>query len=119
MINSLFKKKDGENLRVALFLVFVAVSVSILAFLSEDGGITGQATNVPNQVSQPDLIEFEDIRDLGNLAAGKYYIDGNGIVYWMEGNGMPKVAKIKYVDSSQIGRHVYVDFEGNVGFLIG
>lgn len=119
MINGLFKKKNGEHFRVALLLVFVSIFISILAFLSEDNGITGQVTSNLNQISQPDLIEVEDINGLGTLAVGKYYIDGNGIVYWMEGDGMPKIAKIKYVDSSQIGRHVYVDFEGNVGFLIG
>ncbi len=120
MASKIIKKKDGEHFRFALFLVFVAISVSILAFLSEDSGITGQATATTlSQDALSDLIEFQDINELGTLAAGKYYIDGNGIVYWTGGNEMTKIAKIKYVDSSQIGRHVYVDFEGNVGFLIG
>src|SRR3989344_6476242 len=116
----IFSKKNGEHFRLALLLVFVSISVSILAFLSENSGIAGQVTGAAlSQPAPSGLIEFEDISELGTLAQGKYYIDGNGIVYWMEGSGMPKVAKLKYVDSSQKGRHIYVDFEGNVGFLIG
>lgn len=120
MTSKIIKKKNGEHFRLALLLIFVSISVSILAFLSENNGITGQVTGTTlSQVASPDLIEFDSVSDLGTLAVGKYYIDGNGIVYWMEGNEMAKIAKIKYVDSSQKGRHVYIDFEGNVGYLIG
>ena len=120
MIIKIVKKKNGEHFRFALFLIFVSISVFILAFLSEDNGITGQVTATTlSQVASSDLIEFEDISELGTLAPGKYYIDGNGIVYWIEENGMAKIAKINYLDSSQKGRRVYIDFEGNVGYLIG
>ena len=116
----IFKKKNGEHFRFAMFLVFVSIAVSIFAFLSEDSGVTGQVTATTlNQAASLYLIEFEDLSELGTLAPGKYYIDGNGIVYWTEGNEMAKIAKINYLDSSQKGRHVYIDFEGNVGYLIG
>ena len=114
----IFNKKKGETFRSALLLVFFFISVSILAFISENRDITGQVTATQNEISQPELTQFNDISGMETLAPGRYYIDGNGFVYLIDGQDIAKIAKIKFFDDSQKGKYIYVDFSGNVGYLV-
>ena len=52
------------------------------------------------------------------LAAGNYYIDENGIVYWTDDSSSPAIAKVNSIDESQKNRPIYIDNNGNVGYSI-
>lgn len=117
MIIKLIGKKDGEHFGFALFIVFALIAAISLAFVTENGAITGRATADLGQVSYG-LMEFDNMNALEILAPGIYYVDGNGVVYLVEEHGSQPIAKVKYFEEIQKGKRIYVDNEGNVGYLI-
>ena len=122
MSNKLSKNKLGNHFRYALIVIFLSIAISMLAFITQDKGLVGFATinyNSNAVTTQSNLIEFKDVKSLGSLAAGKYYIDEHGVVFWMEDDSKPAIAKVDFIDESQKNRYIYVDKEGNVGYLIG
>lgn len=117
-----FVNKKGEKLSSGLFIVILTISISLFSFISEENRITGFAISGEKQeeieVIQPDLIEFKDVNSLSTLAAGNYYIDGNGIVYWIDDESRPAIAKVNFVDESQKNRDIYIDIEGRIGYIL-
>lgn len=121
MNNKLTKNKSGEKFNIGLFVVALAISVSLFAFISEENKVTGFViveANQERQIPQPVLLEFNDVDSLSTLAAGNYYIDENGIVYWIGDESRPAIAKVNFVDESQKNRHIYVDNEGRIGYVL-
>ena len=122
MIKIFNKNKHGEHFNIALLVIFLSIAVSLLAFLGEDNKLTGFATGInseSNKVAlQSSLPEFNDIKSLSSLAAGNYYIDGNGIVYWTDDDSRPAAAKVKFIGESQKNRAIYIDKDGNLGYII-
>jgi len=113
------KNKRGESFDTALIIISLSIAISLIAFISEGNKITGFVTSDSSYfVINPSLIEFNDVDSLGTLAAGNYYIDDNGIVYWMDDDYRPAIAKVNYIDESQKNRRIYIDKDGNVGYLI-
>ena len=112
--------KRAEHFNIALTVILVSIVVSLFAFRSEDNKVTGFAVSDSNSASQaqPNLLQFRSVSSLSTLSSGTYYIDGDGIVYWFDDNSMPPVGKITYLQDSQKNRKVYVDKDGNVGYLI-
>ena len=122
MIKKLIKSKSGEKFSVGIFIVFLTIVISMFAFITEENKITGFAISDANQeetqIVQPILLEFKDVNSLATLSAGNYYIDENGIVYWIDDEAKPAIAKVNFVDESQKNRHIYIDAEGRIGYVL-
>ena len=120
----MLKNKKGEHFQNALVVVFAAIFISIVAFSTETGKITGFAVSdsgnsvSSNAVSQNNLREYSNINELGSLAPGSYYIDGDGIVYWLDDSSKPAVAKVDSARDNQKYRQIYIDDKGNIGYVI-
>ncbi len=122
MIKKLIKSKSGEKFSVGIFIVFLTIVISMFAFITEENKITGFAISDANQeetqIVQPILLEFKDVNSLATLSAGNYYIDENGIVYWIDDEAKPAIAKVNFVDESQKNRHIYIDDQGRIGYVL-
>ena len=89
------------------------------------------------------LIELKNIDSLKTLAIGNYYVDGDGIVYWIDdmseidrfpsmlkntpralarGRVFDKsklaIAKVNFIDGVHKNRHIYIDKEGRIGYVL-
>jgi len=124
MIKKLVKNKKGDHFKYALIVVFVVIGVFAFAFDNEDKkykNLTGFATiklNPEKPDISDDLLQFEDVGSLSTLSTGSYYLDSNGFVYWLDEESRPAVAKVSFIDESQKRRNIYIDHNGNVGYLI-
>ncbi|MDP6648477.1 MAG: hypothetical protein QGH34_03725, partial [Candidatus Woesearchaeota archaeon] len=104
----------------AMLVIVVSIAISLIAFISANSKITGFTTSTSSDAnSGTSLREYDDVNSLETLAAGSYYVDGDGIVYWVDDESKPAVAKVKFVQESQKNRQIYVDNNGNIGYLIG
>ena len=114
------KQKDHFN--VALVVIFLAIFVSLISFMSENNKLTGFVVNAnyknADAATQTNVKEYNDVKSLGVLSPGNYYIDNQGYVYWMDDDSTPAVAKVKYLNDDQKNRKIYIDNEGNIGYLI-
>jgi len=102
-------------------LILISITVSIIAFVSEDKKITGFATvstDSEETIITQELREFNNVDELSTLAPGNYYVDDSGIVYWLDDSSLPVVARIRHLQDDQRGIKVYVDSNGNVGYII-
>ena len=119
-MRNLTKNKRGESFKAALVVILLSIAIFSIAFISEERGITGLVIDTePNDItSQSSLIEYNDVNSLGTLSEGNYYIDGNGIVYWVEDESEPAIAKVEFLYEEQKNRYIYIDDEGNVGYLL-
>ena len=122
------KNRCGEHFNFALIAIFLSIFITIFAFVSEGNknNATGFAAsaaaendNAGTAVAQPDLMQFKDVKSLSSMAAGNYYIDGDGILYWLDDKSNPAIAKVNYVDESQKNRRIYIDDRGNIGYVVG
>ena len=112
--------KKSENFGIGLIMTVAAISISLFSFMTEEKSITGFAAasvDYPN-IETSNLIIFNDVHSLSVLSAGNYYIDGNGIVYWTDDEITPPVASIKNVDELQKNKYIYIDAEGNIGYIL-
>ena len=118
----LIKNKSGESFGIALAAIFLSISIFSIAFVSEGNKITGFATVAPApdnlQIAPANLREFKDVNSLESLSAGNYYIDNDGIVYWMNDESKPAIAKVNFVDESQKNRQIYIDDNGRIGYVL-
>ena len=118
------KNKRVEHFNIAMMAVFASIAISLLAFIGADnsGKVTGFAVSDSiasnTQVQQPELLQFKSIGSLSDLSSGAYYVDEKGVVYWMDDSSMPPVGQVAYLRESQKNRQIYVDNDGNVGYLI-
>ena len=120
-MKKIIRSKKGERFEIGLLLVAASISISLFSFFTEDSNITGFAVAEQNQeiqASQPYLLEFNDVSSLSTLSAGNYYIDGDGIVYWVDDESSPAIAKVNYLDESQKNRYIYIDREGRIGYIL-
>lgn len=117
------KSKSGEhNLGFGIFIVFLSIAASLFAFISEDKNVTGAVTAEPAPedalFAVQILTEFKDIKSLAVLSAGNYYIDNGGVVYWIDDESKPAVAKLAYIDDAQKNKNIYIDNGGRIGYVI-
>lgn len=121
-MNKTIKNKKGESLANGLFIISLAMLISLFAFVSEQNKITGFAAlenkQEENKIPMPDLIAFKDVNSLSALSAGNYYIDGYGLVYWTDDSSRPAIAKINNIDESHKNRQIYIDDEGRIGYVL-
>ena len=118
-MKKIIRGKKGEKFEAGLLIVVLTISISLFSFVTEDSNITGFAVAEQNQeISQPYLLEFNDVDSLSTLSAGNYYIDGNGIVYWTDDELTPEIAKVGYLDENQMNRYIYIDKEGKIGYIL-
>lgn len=110
------KNKMGEKFSSGIAFVVLSMAIVMLAFMSEESQITGFVVSENQDVQ---LMEFENVNSLATLAAGNYYIGSDGIVYWLDDSSKPAIAKVKYLDESQMNRHIYIDDEGRIGYVLG
>ena len=112
--------KKGEHFNIALAVIFVSIAVSLFAFMTGNNNITGYAVSNPeNTVAQASsLQEFKDMNSLRSLAVGKYFIDEDGIVYWLGDDSRPAIGKVNSIQESQKNREIYIDNDGNLGYII-
>ena len=121
MNKKILENKIGEKFGFGIFIVFLTMSISLFAFITEENKITGLATySTEDNVNamQSNLLEFNDFKSLSTLAAGNYYIDENGIVYWLDDSSKPAVAKTNHIDEIQKSKSIYIDADGNIGFVL-
>jgi len=114
------QNKRERHFRNALIVIILAITIVLLAFLGEDiRNLTGFATANPYYApASSNLAGFKTIGDLATLSAGTYYIDQSGIVYWADDVSEPAVAKVDFIDENQKNRLIYIDKNGNVGYII-
>lgn len=124
MKNKLSQDKSGENFNFGITITALAITISLLAFVSEESKITGFAVSgdskesINDEIIPDNLIEFNDIGSLRSLAPGSYYIGESGIVYWLYDNSKPAIAKVKNIDDLQKSREIYIDKNGNIGYIL-
>jgi len=117
----LIKNKIGENFGFGVFIVFLAMAISLFSFISEENKVTGLVTleSVPqNAVKASDLMDIKDINSLGSLAAGNYYVDENGVVYWTDDESRPAVGQLNNFDENLKNQEIYIDRYGRVGYTL-
>ena len=117
----MLKNKSGEEFGFGVFIVFLAVAISLFAFISEENQITGLVTietTSQNFVKASDLMNIKDINSLGSLAAGNYYIDGNGIVYWTNNDSKVAIAQLNNFDENMKNKEIYIDKYGRIGYVL-
>ena len=117
----MIENKKGERFSFGLFIVSLSIIVTLFAFVTEENKITGFATLENNQegiILQNNLLEFNDVNSLSTLSAGNYYIDYEGIVYWLDDESKPAIAHVKFVDEGQKNRAIYIDNQGRIGYLL-
>ena len=76
----------------------------MLAFISEEDKITG--------------LVIKDINALSALGVGNYYIDSDGIVYYLDDNLKLAMAKVNFVDEVNKNRHIYIDNERRIWYVL-
>ena len=121
MKNKKLAKNKFGNFGFGLTLIVVSISITLFAFISEDSRITGFAaisTEPSIVVISNDLMEFNDFKSLQTLSAGNYYVDTGGIVYWIDDESMPAIAKVKSIDEIQKNRIIYIDAQGRLGYVL-
>ena len=80
MSKKIIKNKLGEKFGFGVFIVFLAMAISLFSFISEENKITGLVIFedvTQNIVRTSDLRDFKDVNSLSILAAGNYYVDEN------------------------------------------
>ena len=114
------KQKDHFN--TALVVIFLAIFISLIGFMSANNSTTGFVVNTnynnADVATQTNVKIFDNVESLETLSPGNYYIDGQGYVYWMDDDSTPAVAKVNYIRDEQKNRRIYIDNQGNVGYLI-
>lgn len=116
-IKKLSKNKVGEKFSSALAVIVLSMGIFMFAFMGEESQITGFVVSESEAV--PSLMEFKDVNALSTLGAGNYYIDSEGIVYWLDDETKPAIAKVNFVDEAQQNRHIYIDEQGRIGYVLG
>ena len=121
-MTKMFKKSESrDHFNFALTLIIISITVSIIAFVSEDKKITGFATISTDSeqiIITQELREFNNVDELSTFASGNYYIDDAGIIYWLDDESSPAIAKVNFVRGEQKNRHIYIDNSGNVGYVL-
>ena len=113
------KNKRGEHFQFALIAILLSVFISVIAFMTESNKITGFAiSGSSNDVAKPELRDMHNMDDLRSLSKGNYYIDSEGVVYWLDDESKPAIAKVDYIRDEQKNRQIYIDDEGNIGYVI-
>ena len=113
------KTKRWEHFNLSLVVIFVSIGISLFAFMTANSNPTGYAAaNSKNTFESSNLLEFKDVKSMITLPVGRYYIDNDGIVYWLDDSSRPAVAKVNNIPDGQKNKEVYVDNNGNVGFII-
>ena len=113
--------KEKDHFKSALVAVALAIFISLIGLMSGQNNITGFATSTSynaDAATQTNVKEYNDVKSLEVLAPGNYYIDGQGYVYWMDDEVTPAVAKVRSLTDDQKNRKIYIDDQGNVGYLI-
>ena len=109
--------KDKFNFGIGI--VLLTIGLSLFSFLSQENNFTGYVVNEDSgAVSKSNLAYLNDFDSLSILAPGKYFIDNQGFVYWIDDESKPAVAKIGNVNDFAKNKQVYVDKEGRVGFVL-
>ena len=110
-------EKKGPSVGTGLLIALVAMAVVSIAFMGEKSNITGHVVADSNE-NVLQLKEFKDINSLGQLAAGKYFIAANGVVYYMDDSSRYPIARLNYIEDAQKNTFIYIDSRGNIGYLI-
>ena len=121
MTKNLLKNKSGEKFSNGVLFIILSITISVLAFISETNKITGYVTlnkDLGNTAIKNNLIELKNIDSLKTFAIGNYYIDNDGIVYWLDDKSKPAIAKVNSIDEIHRNRHIYVDEEGRIGYVL-
>ena len=107
-----------DHFQYAIIAVIMAIAISMIAFKTADNNITAFAVKNTDAIEYQDLMVFEDINSMQSLAVGNYYVDRNGIVYWIDDSSMPEIARVVNLKDSQKNRQIYIDGNGNIGYVL-
>ena len=115
------KHREKDHFKSALVAVALVTFISLIGLMSGQNNLTGFATSTSynaDAATQINVKEYNNVKSLGVLNPGNYYIDANGFVYWMDDDSTPAVAKVKTLTDDQRNRKIYIDDQGNVGYII-
>ncbi len=109
-----------DHFKLALVVISLAILIPSIAFISEKRDIAGLASSSLQYSSsgEPSLQELDNVKSLGTLVTGNYYIDDSGIVYWTDDSSSPPIAKVRSIQEKEKNRRIYVDDSGNVGYAL-
>lgn len=109
-----------DKFTYGIFLIVSFILLSTLAFLNEDKNITGYviAGESANHESASALSEFNSLNSLAQLSPGLYYVYADGYVYSVDDYARLLVGKINRLDDPQKDKLVYIDRNGNIGYVL-
>jgi len=113
-------KIHEDKFSYGIFLIVSIISISMLAFLNEDKNITGYviAGESANYESASALAEFNSLNSLAQLSPGLYYVYADGYVYSVDDYSRLLVGKVSHLEDSQKDKLVYIDRNGNIGYVL-
>ena len=111
------KPKHKNHFNSALIAVVVLMAIVSIAFMSENS-FTGYVVSEEQVQIVQQVPELENFKSLETLSPGNYYVDNEGVVYWLDDESLPAVAKVRNINDDQRSRKIYIDNEGNVGYLL-
>ncbi len=119
MFKKLINNRHAEHFRAAMVAVLVFTAISLAAFMTEENkGATGFVTGSDTINLNSDLRGYDGIDSIRSLAKGNYYIDDNGVLYWLDDDSRPAIGIVYNIRDIYKGRFIYIDHEGNIGYLI-
>ena len=107
-----------DHFQYALAAIIMAIAISMIAFKTADNNITAFAVSNVDTVTHQNLMAFNDVNSMQSLAVGNYYVDADGVVYWIDDESRPAIARIANLEDSQKNRQIYIDGNGNVGYVL-
>lgn len=115
--------KKGESFKFGLLVIGASIIISLIAFTSRQSNLTGYASygaklQYQHANEYADLRQFEGFDSIKIMAAGNYYIDSNGIIYWTDDESKPAIARVSLLRDSQKNRNIYIDNDGKIGYSI-
>jgi hypothetical protein len=113
------KRKEKDHFKIALLLIYLTIVISLVAFKSADNSITGHIVNQNDlQYIEENLPEYGYIGELETLSPGNYFVDEKGIIYWIDDESRPAVGKVNFLYDVQKNRQLYIDNDGNIGYIV-
>lgn len=111
------RTRNEDKFGVGILLIILSISVTMFGFLSEERNIVGYAAGENRAINEGNAILYA-YNSLSELSPGKYFVYDDGSVYSIEEYAKLFVGKVKHVQEIHKNRNLYVDRNGNVGYVL-
>ena len=112
--------KRNNSFEIGILFIVSAISITMLGFLSEEKNLAGHAAaneNTGYAVFNDNPL-FHNLDSLSELSPGNYIVYDNNLVYSVEDDARLLVGKISHIQDFQKNKYIYVDRDGNVGYVL-